>query len=130
MTREEIRERNPRFITELLHRMPGGMVVSTPPHGYTLLLRGQCRPGIWIDGVPLSGANSIDQLLSPHDVEAVEVYHGFELPVEFGVNSCGGILIWTRRGVAHAGSGETGWGILGSLARVAAIIAVVLVLTR
>lgn len=130
VTREEIRERNPRFITELLHRMPGGMVVSTPPHGYTLLLRGQCRPGIWIDGVPLSGANSIDQLLSPHDIEAVEVYHGFELPVEFGVNSCGGVLIWTRRGNPDAGSAETGWGILGSLARAAAIIAVVLVLTR
>jgi hypothetical protein len=130
VTREEIVERRPRLLTELLHRVPGGMVVSTPPHGYTLLLRGQCRPGIWIDGVPVSGANSIDQLLSPHDVEAVEVYHGFELPVEFGVNACGGVLIWTRRGNPEAGSAETGWGLVGSLVRVAAIIAVVLVLTR
>jgi hypothetical protein len=130
ITREEIRRRNPRFLSELLHRMPGGMVLPTPPHGYTLLLRGQCRPGIWIDGVPVGSANSIDQLMSPHDVEAVEVYHGFELPVEFGVNSCGGVLIWTRRGNPDARSAETGWGIVGSLVGVAAIIAVVLVLTR
>ena len=74
------------------------MVVSTPPHGYTLLLRGQCRPGIWLDGMKVSNVDSIDQLLSPHDVEAVEVYHGWELPVEFGVDPCGGVLIWTRMG--------------------------------
>ena len=98
VTREEIEERDPRLLTELLNRVPGGIVVSTPPYGYTLLLRGQCRPGIWVDGVKLLGVSSIDQLLSPMDVEAVEVYHGFELPVEFGVNPCGGVLIWTRMG--------------------------------
>lgn len=98
VTREEIEERRPSYLTELLHRVPGGMVVSTPPHGYTLLLRGQCRPGIWLDGMKVSNVDSIDQLLSPHDVEAVEVYHGWELPVEFGVDPCGGVLIWTRMG--------------------------------
>jgi len=106
------------------------MVVATPPHGYTLLLRGQCRPGIWLDGVPLGGADSVDQLMSPLDVEAVEVYHGFELPVEFGVNSCGGILIWTRRGNPDAESAGTGWGILGSVLGAAALVVVILVLTR
>ena len=35
---------------------------------------------------------------APQDVEAVEVYHGFELPAEFGVDACGGVLLWTRRG--------------------------------
>lgn len=103
VTREEIEEKRPRLLTELLNRVPGGIVVSTPPHGYTLLLRGQCRPGIWMDGVRLSGVSSIDQLLSPHDVEAVEVYHGWELPVEFGVDACGGILIWTLMGTPASG---------------------------
>ena len=37
--------------------------------------------------------------MTPQAMEALEVYHGFELPVEFGVNTCGGILLWTRRGV-------------------------------
>jgi hypothetical protein len=98
VTREEIEERRPRYLTELLNRVPGGIVLSTPPHGYTLLLRGQCRPGIWLDGIKVPYVDSIDQLLSPHDVEAVEVFHGFELPVEFGVDACGGVLIWTRTG--------------------------------
>lgn len=107
VTREEIEERNPRLLSELLNRVPGGIVLSTPPFGYTLYLRGQCRPGIWVDGMKVPFVDSIDQLVSPRNVEAVEVYHGFDLPVEFGVNSCGGVLIWTRSGTpAPPGSGS------------------------
>lgn len=97
ITREEIVKKRPRYLSELLHRVPGGMVVPTPPYGFTLLLRGQCQPGIWLDGVRTYGVRSIDQLLSPMDAQAVEVFHGFELPVEFGVDACGGVLVWTRR---------------------------------
>jgi outer membrane cobalamin receptor len=122
VTREEIERRQPRFLTEVLHRIPGGMVVSTPPHGYTLLLRGLCRPDVWLDGVKLTGVTSIDQLLSPLDVEAVEVYHGFDLPVEFGVNPCGGVLIWTRMGEASSEPGVSGGGILGSMAKAVVIV--------
>jgi len=103
VTREEIEERNPRHLTELLNRVPGGIILSTPPHGYTLLLRGQCRPGIWVDGVEVPYVDSIDQLLSPMDVDAVEVFHGFDLPAEFGVDVCGGVLIWTRTGPQFEG---------------------------
>ena len=130
VTREEIEERRPRLLTELLNRMPGGIVVSTPPYGYTLLLRGQCRPGIWVDGVPVSYVDSIDQLLSPHDVEAVEVYHGFELPVEFGVNSCGGVLIWTLMGTpAPEETGPEG-GFFDGPVMAAGIVLAVILLTR
>jgi hypothetical protein len=130
VTRQDIRRRRPRYLTELLHRVPGGMVTPTPPNGYTLLLRNQCRPGIWLDGVRLGGANSIDQLLSPQDAEAVEVYHGFELPAEFGVDACGGVLLWTRRGDPTATGAESGSGILGPLVQVVALVALVLVLSR
>ncbi len=109
ITREDIVEVRPRFVSELLHRVPGGMVVPTPPYGYTLLLRGQCRPGIWMDGVPAYGATSIDQIVTAQDVEAVEVYHGFELPVEFGVNACGGILVWTRRAPSATARSAEAW---------------------
>lgn len=98
ITREDFEHLGHRNMSDLLNAVPGSIVVPTPPYGYTLLLRGQCRPAIFLDGVELLGATSIDQLMSPHDVEAIEVYHGFELPVEFGVNPCGGILIWTRMG--------------------------------
>lgn len=131
VTREEIEERNPRLLTELLNRVPGGIVLSTPPFGYTLYLRGQCRPGIWVDGLSVPYVDSIDQLISPQNVEAVEVYHGFDLPVEFGVNACGGVLIWTRVGTpAPPGTGsETGRGILRKLSLAAGIIFLVFILT-
>jgi hypothetical protein len=132
VTREEIRERQPRLLTELLHRVPGGMVVPAPPHGYTLVLRGQCRPGIWMDGVPLGSAVSIDQLLAPQDVEAVEVFHGAQLPVEFGVNPCGGVLIWTRRGAppSSGAESETGLGILGPVLVTVALLVTALLAWR
>jgi len=134
VTREDIEERHPRFLSELLHRVPGGMVVPTPPHGYTLLLRAQCRPGIWMDGVPLVGASSIDQAFTPQNVEAVEVYHGFELPVEYGVDTCGGVLVWTRNGSTPPSGAEGGStvksGVVGALLKATAIILVVVLLTR
>lgn len=105
VTREEIEEQDPRYVSELLRRVPGGVVVPAPTPGYMLLLRGQCRPGIWIDAVEISGTSNIDQLVSPQEVEALEVFHGFELPVEYGVNTCGGILVWTRSGPSSS-SGE------------------------
>jgi hypothetical protein len=52
--------------------------------------------------------------MSAHDVEAIEVYHGFELPVEFGVDPCGGILIWTRMGKADP-SGEGDGHVVGRM---------------
>ncbi len=134
ITREDILEREPRYVSELLHRMPGGIVVPSPPYGYELLLRNQCLPGIWVDGVQRAGTRSIDQVVTPRDVEAVEVYHGFELPVEFGVDSCGGILVWTRRGPALPPSNATEEGsrsgIWGRLVSAAIIVAAVLIVTR
>lgn len=134
ITREEILEREPRYVSELLNRMPGGIVVPSVPYGYELRLRNQCRPGIWVDGVPRLGARSIDMVVSPRDVDAVEVYHGFELPVEFGVNSCGGILVWTRRGPVPPPDGveedDSGIGIWSRLISAAVIIVAVFLVTR
>ncbi len=98
VTREDIEERRPRYLTDLLHLVPGGRVVAAPGIGNTLLLRGGCRPGIWIDGVGISGPEGMDQLVSPGDVEAIHVYHGYEVPVELGSDPCGGVVIWTRDG--------------------------------
>ncbi len=105
VTREEILEANPRFVSEMLSRVPGGMLLPNGTGGYQLLLRNQCRPGVC----------------------------GFELPVEFGVDTCGGILLWTRRGLDapppsgdDEGEGEgRGTSILGRLLQVALIVVVV-----
>ena len=132
VTREEIEARNPRLLTELLNRVPGGIVLSTPPFGYTLFLRGQCRPGIWVDGLKVPFVESIDQIVSPQHVEAVEVYHGYELPVEFGVDPCGGVLIWTRMGTpAPPGTdSESDGGILRQLATAAGVLLLTFLLAR
>jgi hypothetical protein len=34
--------------------------------------------------------------LPPSTVDAIEVYRGSEVPVEFGPTTCGAIVIWTR----------------------------------
>lgn len=98
VTREDIVEANPRYVSEMLSTVPGGMLLPSGTGGYQLRLRNQCRPGVWLDGVRL-GVADIDGLVTPPAMEALEVYHGFELPVEFGVDPCGGILLWTRRGL-------------------------------
>jgi hypothetical protein len=109
LTREEIEDRHPRHITDLLVTVPGGRIAPAPPYGYTLLLRGGCRPGVWLDRVRLTSPGSLDQLISPSNVEAIEVYHALELPAEFGSHPCGGVLIWTRVGeLPPPGSGSSG----------------------
>lgn len=114
VTREDIERAHTNEMSDLLNAVPGGIVVPTPPYGYTLLLRGQCLPSVWLDGVKVPYVTSIDQFMSAHDVEAIEVYHGFELPVEFGVDPCGGILIWTRMGKPDR-SGEGSGQIFGRM---------------
>ncbi len=131
VTREEILEANPRFVSEMLSTVPGGMLLPNGTGGYRLLLRNQCQPGVWLDGVGL-GTPNIDGLVTPQAMEALEVYHGFQLPVEFGVNPCGGILLWTRRGLdAPAPSGDqeedddgesSGRGVLGRVLQAAMLV--------
>lgn len=137
ITRDDIQDRQPQYVSELLSRVPGGMLVPSGTGGYTLLLRGQCRPGVWVDGVRL-GVTGVDNLVSPQELEALEVYHAHELPVEFGVDFCGGILLWTRRGVepvrepeGEAGQEEgLGSRLLGYVFQVAMLGVVVLVISR
>jgi hypothetical protein len=110
VTREDIEARSPRLLTDLLWSMPGARVVSSPYFGRFLLLRGGCRPAVWLDRVRIYETDSLDHLVSPHNVEAIEVYHSLELPVEFGGHPCGGILIWTRMGTPSPPGLEGGWG--------------------
>ena len=98
LEREDIEELHPLVFTDLMRRVPGARVIPAYPYGNTVRLRGNCRPVLWVDGVRLTTEMGMDQLLTPMDVEAVEVYHSSWFPVEFGSNSCGAIVVWTRRG--------------------------------
>jgi hypothetical protein len=62
---------------------------------------GDCDPTLWVDGVPLIGG-ATDQNLPPMSViEAIEVYRGgAELPLQWGGTTsqgCGAIVVWTKR---------------------------------
>ncbi len=124
--RGEIEARLPSRFTDLLRMVPGARVVPAGPYGYTVRLRGNCRPQLWVDGMRLLSAEDMDDILPTMDLEAVEVYHSASLPVEFGSNNCGAIVVWTRRGEAAAGEG----GLLRRLAIASGFLVLAFLLAR
>ncbi|MFH1765652.1 MAG: TonB-dependent receptor [Gemmatimonadota bacterium] len=104
--REDIQTRQPMLLTDLLRMVPGARVVPTSPYDYTVRLRGDCRPTLWVDGMRLMTEEGMNDILPTMDLEAVEVYHSASLPVEFGSNPCGAIVVWTRRGEPNTGEGK------------------------
>lgn len=128
ITREEMDVQRPRFLTDVLASVPGGRIGPAPYGGKTILLRGDCLPSVFIDRVRMPNTEGIDLLVSPNNVEAIEVFHAFDLPVEFGVNPCGGILIWTRVGERRESEDEANF--WRRLASVAGILLLVIALTR
>ena len=97
--REEIERRRPLRVSDLLAGSPGVQLVARAGLGNAVLLRG-CEPAVFIDGVRIhGGAAAIDELVSPIEIAAVEVYRGpSEVPVEFSgpETGCGAIVIWTN----------------------------------
>ena len=104
--REEIEARHPMLFTDLLRMVPGARVIPTQPYGYTVRLRGGCRPTLWVDGMKLLTEEGMDDILPVMDLEAVEVYHSASIPAEFGSSPCGAIVVWTRRGERATGEGS------------------------
>jgi hypothetical protein len=103
ITRDEIERRHPATATSLLSRIPG---VHLQPRnlgdGNYVTVRGGCSPTVWVDGirVPLMGM-SIDDLISPLELEGIEVYKSAaEAPAEYGGirAGCAVILLWSRHG--------------------------------
>jgi len=106
LTRTDIENRRGSQTTDLLRGMPG--IQLTPVRrgrgsGSTLQMRGTaglCSPAVWIDGIPLAdGGQSLDQVLSPGVLEAVEVYNATSnAPIQYRTGNCGVVLFWTKRG--------------------------------
>ena len=99
VTRADLDSDNGR-VSSLLRTIPGVQV--TPATGAAgggfLSMRGGCLPALVLDGVPLRRTTSlsIDEYLTPNEVEAIEVYRGVETPIRFANNSCGAVVVWTR----------------------------------
>ena len=90
------------------------------------MMRGGCVPAVFVNGVSTVVSVGVDLSLSPHDIEAVEVYRGSEVPPQYRVNTCGAILFWTREPTAQSGE-RPFW---RRLALVAALAGAIVVLVR
>ncbi|MDX2184002.1 MAG: carboxypeptidase regulatory-like domain-containing protein [Gemmatimonadaceae bacterium] len=99
-----ITEFNPTQTTDLFRFVPGATVQRTT-RGNRLVLRGAdfrglyCEPTYFVDGlrVRLTENESIDDIVPPKDIQAVEAYvRTGSVPVQFQSNDgCGTIVIWT-----------------------------------
>jgi hypothetical protein len=105
LTRDQIEQRNPGEVTDLFRMMPGVSVVwdgtdyvLVSSRGAASLTSASCPLAVFLDGRPVPGDWSVNTLVRPNDVEAVEVYTGAAVPVGLStMNGCGAVVIWTRR---------------------------------
>lgn len=119
MTRAEIEDRRASRASDLFRAVPGVRLVRTR-NGDALLQFRDCLAQVVLDGVPLQGTVSVDQILGVHDIEAIEVHSGTFFPTRLGVRACGTVMVWTREGSAtEPGSGVTVGTVLTALALVA-----------
>jgi hypothetical protein len=125
ITREDIERRNTPFITDILDDLPSVRLSFTEPGRRTIRFnreiglnpdrRAGCEPDLYIDDrifrqsspimqttasgvVFLPSGNKVDDFdaLPIAQLEGIELYVGAASPVKYN-NSCGVILLWTRR---------------------------------
>jgi len=101
ITRDRIDRERPFEVTDLLRTVPGlNVLPARRGFGSAVRTTEGCTPALYLNGLrfPMMG-ETIDQIVSPNDVEAVEVYaHAGEVPVEFQSprSRCGAVVVWTR----------------------------------
>lgn len=93
---------NPLYIRNILTRVPGVRVVNTGVSGDQVLMRGVmssawCTPEIWLDGYRITNDGSIDAVILPQELRAIEVYtRPTGVPVQYvNIELCGTILLWS-----------------------------------
>jgi len=104
LTRRDLVEMNAIVASDILLRAPGVSVVQGRDGARVVSSRmgSECRLRAYVDGIAVH--NFDFDTLRPDDLEAIEIYHGPSVPIEYsqlvdpdGVYPCGAILIWTRR---------------------------------
>ena len=104
MTPVEIEKRAPAAFTDLFTNVPGARVDYYGPGRSAVFFRrvvgsgsGEgCVPELYLDGLRIRGGDW--SFITPSAVDGVEVYMGANIPIEFATNSCGVVLVWTKRG--------------------------------
>lgn len=101
ITREQIEQRHAANVVDLV-RMAVGLRITNVGAGQhevnsgRVMTMSRCKMAVFMDGVLWHGA-SLD-VLSPEDLEGVEVYNG-SVPAEFAGpdTRCGAVVLWSRR---------------------------------
>lgn len=103
ITREELDRSAASQLSDILRRVPGVRVYSSPTGNVVVFQRGSsmsgpCRPTVYLDGMRLGSTEDLDFLANVSSLEAVEVYTGAgQTPVEFwSGGGCGSLVLWTR----------------------------------
>jgi hypothetical protein len=114
ITRRDIEERRPAFVSDLLRTVPGLQVSGSGRGARPSIQIGRsagmrCYTQIFVDGLLMNpwsvGEENarLDDFVSPNSVEGIEIYRGLStVPPEFLTPEaeCGVIAVWTRRGGA------------------------------
>lgn len=117
MTRDEIRLHAGGRVTDLLRNMSGLTFRPAPDSraGSIALMSGgatgRCLPMVWIDDVQVEQHenSTLDQVLTPSTIEAVEVYTSHAAaPPQYVSGLCGVIVFWTRQG-GEEGASRFDW---------------------
>jgi hypothetical protein len=109
ITKEEIEQVNPLYVSDVLSRVPGLQVITQDGglnyrvrtrRAKPSLMKGECYPLYYVDGQRLPLGFEINEF-NPEVIAAIEVYVGAAtVPSQFRRldSDCGVILIWTGPG--------------------------------
>lgn len=106
VARDEIEDRRPARVSDLLRALPGIRVTTGRQGGVgsTILYRSGCVPDVYLDGARAVTPFPFDDVLHPDEVDGIEVYSASELPAQFGNTQCGAVVLWTRMPPPSTGS--------------------------
>jgi hypothetical protein len=99
---EDLNALNPLRMGVLFERLPGMRVVQDGMYGDRILMLGTgfsqyCSPDIWLDGFRISNDGTLDFVIPPYQLRAVEVYsRAGSIPAQYQTTSgCGVIVLWS-----------------------------------
>ena len=100
-TPEEIAQRRPRVVTDLIRTLPGARVIMQGGTRVVTFRDLRCLPLVWVDGAPATTGYLDPDLFTPSSLAGIEVYYGAStIPSELqwvrNRASCGVIAIWTK----------------------------------
>jgi hypothetical protein len=107
VTRADLESRRHGRVTDALRQIPGLRVVSGSMGDGVLVMRGRCRPNIYIDGIATDPTTSLDLMLRPDDVEGIEIHSAATVPPQYAREGCGVVLVWTRE--PRRAAGKVDW---------------------